>query len=104
MATVYWYGGTGTWSDYANHWSNNSGNSPDSNHGSAPGTDDDVVFDVNSASNNYTITINAAANCANMTFSNPSSGKPTVAGYANALNIYGNSVNYSTCYILLFLS
>jgi len=91
MATVYWFGGSGNWSDHANHWSNNSGNSPASLHGAAPGNDDDVVFDVNSASEDYTVTVDvSAAYCKNMTWGNPSSGKPTFAGTGNMVFVYGS--------------
>jgi hypothetical protein len=61
MANVYWFGGSGNWSDHTNHWSNNSGNSPASLHGAIPGTDDDVIFDANSGTG--TCTINTTAWC-----------------------------------------
>ena len=88
MATVYWYGGTGNWSDYANHWSNNSGDSPSSNHGAAPGTDDDVVFDTaSSASVTYTVTIDAEAYCKDMTVGAP-------GGVSKYVGIAGNQTLY----------
>lgn len=92
MATVYWYGGTGNWSDYANHWSNNSGNSPASNHGAAPGTDDDVVFDANSSSASaaYTVTVDATANCQNFTMAGPGGGNKVTWAGSSLLNVYGN--------------
>lgn len=89
MANVYWFGGTGNWSDQANHWSNNSGNVPASLHGSVPGTDDDVVFDSLSHTTNYTVTVDATSNCQNITVGAPLSGKATLAGFS-ILNIYGN--------------
>ncbi len=54
-ATYYWYGGTGNWSDYTNHWSTNSGNSPSSSAPNAPLATDSVVFDASSGSGTATI-------------------------------------------------
>jgi hypothetical protein len=51
----YWYGGTGNWSDYTNHWSTNSGNSPSAPAGSAPVAGDNVVFDSNSGTGTVTV-------------------------------------------------
>lgn len=95
MATVYWFGGSGNWSDQANHWSNNSGNSPASLHGSVPGTNDDVVFDTASSAAEaaYTVTIDAEANCQNFTMDGPSTTDATQvtwAGTMYAMNIYGS--------------
>jgi len=89
MANVYWYGGTGNWSDYTNHWSNNSGDNPTSNHGAVPGSDDNVIFDSLSNTTDYTVTIDATAYCANFTMGSPLSGKVTWAG-TSELKIYGN--------------
>lgn len=56
----YWYGGSGNWSDAANHWSGNSNNSP-SLPTSAPVSLDDVFIDANSGfSSGGTITLNTA--------------------------------------------
>jgi hypothetical protein len=88
MATLYWYGGSGYWSDYTNHWSNNSGNSPASPATAAPTVSDDVVFDSNSHSDSYICEIDANAYCLNLTLGNPSSG---------TLNLDGSSSYY--CYI-----
>lgn len=86
---LYWYGGSGNWSDYANHWSNNSGNSPDSKATAAPTSGDDVIFDSASHTTSYTVTLTAAASCRDMTWGNPASGSPTLTG-AYALSFYGN--------------
>lgn len=91
----YWYGGTGNWSDYTNHWSGNSGNSPADPKGAAPTSTDNVIFDTNSASGNYTVTVDAAANCADFTAAAPSSGNMTLAG-SQALNIYGSLTFYAS--------
>ena len=46
MATRYWVGGDGNWSDGTNHWSNTSGGTP--NIAYTPSSADDVIFDANS--------------------------------------------------------
>jgi len=86
--TKYWYGGSGNWTDAAAHWSANSGNSPASST-STPLASDDVVFDANSATGNYTVTMNAVGTCKNMTWGNPTGGSPTFAGSSN-ITITGN--------------
>ncbi|MDD5152621.1 MAG: hypothetical protein PHS95_01305 [Candidatus Pacebacteria bacterium] len=87
VADRYWVGGSGNWSDTA-HWSTSSGGTGGA---SVPTSTQSVSFDINSASANYTVTIDTTANCADMAWANPSSGKPTLAGGSpNALNIYGN--------------
>lgn len=48
MANFYWYGGTGNWSDFTNHWSLNSGNSPANPAANAPTSSDNVFIDPNS--------------------------------------------------------
>src|SRR5688572_15394756 len=42
----YWVGGTGAWSDYANHWATSSGGTVF--HVTIPSPNDDVFFDANS--------------------------------------------------------
>ncbi|WP_436517154.1 T9SS type A sorting domain-containing protein [Ekhidna sp. To15] len=42
----YWVGGTGNWSDYANHWATSSGGS--TFHSSLPTVEDNLYFDSNS--------------------------------------------------------
>ena len=84
MATLYWYGGTGNWSDYTNHWSYNSGNIPANPATSAPTLNDDVVFDANSGGG--TCTISATAYCRDFS---ASSYAGTIAG-SSTVNIYGN--------------
>lgn len=88
MATVYWFGGTGNWSDHTNHWSNNSGNSPVSLHGSVPGTDDDVVIDSNSGLSGGSITFNAfPLNCNN--FVSNTGFDYTIVTQGKAFHFYG---------------
>jgi hypothetical protein len=89
MANVYWFGNGGNWSDAANHWSNNSGNSPASLHGAAPGTDDNAIFDANSfSSGSQTVTVDAGATCLSIDWSN-ATNSPTFA-INNNLDVYGN--------------
>ncbi|MCD4734637.1 MAG: hypothetical protein K8R53_01215, partial [Bacteroidales bacterium] len=45
---LYWVGGTGNWSDYANHWATSSGGA--TFHNQVPALDDNVYFDANSFS------------------------------------------------------
>jgi hypothetical protein len=58
VATKYWVGGAGNWSDQANHWSLTSGGA---GGGGTPTAADDVV--VNAASGTGNITINTGAVC-----------------------------------------
>ena len=88
-ANVYWFGGTGNWNDPTNHWSNNSGNSPVSLHGAAPGADDNCIFDSLSSSTAYTVTINAVATCVDYTVGLPLVGVATIAG-TSGVTINGN--------------
>jgi hypothetical protein len=69
------------------HWATSSGGA--ANIANTPTSSDNVIFDSNSHDDSYTVTINAEASCADMTWANPSSGNPTVDGTA-ALNIYGS--------------
>lgn len=46
MATYYWVGGDGNWSDATNHWSNASGGTPNASY--LPTSADNVIFDANS--------------------------------------------------------
>lgn len=93
MATYYWYGGTGNWSDYTNHWSTNSGNSPSAPAANAPTSADNVIFDNNSAAGTFTVTIDGTSNCADFTVSITNAAKKmTLAGSA-AFNIYGSWTN-----------
>jgi hypothetical protein len=89
MATYYWYGGSGNWSDYTNHWSTNSGDSPHSAAPNAPTSSDNVIFNSASHTTSYTVTVDSAGSCADIAFSNPSSGNPTLALSAN-LSVYGS--------------
>ena len=86
MADRYWVGGTGNWSDYTNHWAASSGGAPNE---TLPGSGDNVIFDAASHSTDYTMTVNVTAYCASMTWTNPASGTPSMAG-GSELVISGN--------------
>jgi len=86
MATRYWVGGSGNWSDNTNHWSDSSGGSPGA---SKPTSSDDVVFDTNSHNSDYTCTVNETSYCDDFTLNNPSSGAVTLAG-TSSLRVSGN--------------
>jgi fibronectin-binding autotransporter adhesin len=59
MANRYWVGGTGTWNTVlTTNWSLTSGGAAGA---SAPGTADTAIFDANSGTGNYTVTIIATA-------------------------------------------
>ena len=75
MATLFWVGGSGNWSDATNHWSTLSGGPP--GVGNLPTAADDVVFDALSNTTAYTLTIDATNKvCKNLNFS----AAPSVSG------------------------
>lgn len=86
-ADRYWVGGTGNWSDDTNHWATTSGGLPGA--GNLPGTGDNANFDTLSHTTNFTVTINASAQCANLNMAAPLTNKVTWAG-SSAMDIYGN--------------
>lgn len=68
-ANYYWVGGTGNWTDFANHWATSSGGSVF--HIQVPGPADDVFFDANSftaAGQTVTIVPNTFATCHNVSW------------------------------------
>ncbi len=69
MATYFWVGGTGNWSDSTNHWATASNGTP--NAANIPTTTDNVVFDANSNTGvgAFTVTLTAIGNCQNFTAS-----------------------------------
>lgn len=92
MANVYWYGGTGNWSDHTNHWSNTSGGAGGADpHGAAPGIDDNAIFDANSFTGaSQTVTIDANSTCLALNWTG-ATNNPTLKGTAGMyLNFYGD--------------
>lgn len=64
MADRYWVGGTGSWNS-TTKWSATSGGASGA---SVPTASDNVIFDANSGTAHYTVTITTLATCANFTF------------------------------------
>jgi len=64
MADRYWVGGTGSWNSTAK-WSATSGGASGA---SVPTASDNAIFDANSATAHYTVTVTDNATCANLTF------------------------------------
>lgn len=61
MATRYWVGGSGNWSDAANHWAAASNGAPGA--GNLPTASDDVVFDAasNVGTGSFTVTVDGTS-------------------------------------------
>lgn len=87
MATLYWGGGTGTWTTTATNWYTDVARTIAS--AAAPTSVDDVIFDSASNATAYTVTISTSATCRNWTASGPASGNVTFTGTA-AMSIYGS--------------
>lgn len=77
-ANYYWTGGTGNWSDFANHWATASGGT--TFYTQPPTPLDDVYFDANSFSaNGQAVTVDQPANfCKNFILQNTISGSDLV--------------------------
>jgi len=91
MATYYWVGGSGNWSDATNHWSNASGGSPSASY--LPTSADDVVFDANSntGTSAFTVTVDTASACLNFTASGLDGAMTFSSSVTNvALDVYGS--------------
>ena len=91
MATRYWVGGSGNWSDATNHWSNASGGSPSASY--LPTSADSVVFDANSnvGTSAFTVTVDAASACLNFTASGLDGAMTVESSVTNvALDVYGS--------------
>jgi len=91
-ANRYWVGGTGNWSDDDNHWSTTDGGAP--GDGNVPSGSDNVIFNTNSGSADYTVTVTSGATSLNLTASAPSSGNLTV-NVANTFTVNGSFTLYS---------
>jgi len=85
----YWVGGSGNWSDFASHWATSSGGS--TFHTQAPTQNDNVYFDASSfPSTGATVTVNAAAYCADMDWTGAANNPAFAGTTAQTLYIYGS--------------
>ncbi len=88
MADRYWVGGSGTWNGTnTTNWSTSSGGVGGA---SVPTSSDNVFFDANSHTTNYTVTV-ATTNpsCLDFSMDAPASGKITFAG-SRDISVYGS--------------
>lgn len=93
MATKYWVGGSGYWdmgTMYPTHWSATSGGAAGST--SKPTYIDDVIFDANSGSGNYSVGFNGSPACRNINISNPSGGILSIGHTSYSLFVYGDMI------------
>ncbi len=90
MAARYWVGGTGNWSDAANHWSAVSGGTP--NAANLPTSADDVYFDESSHTTNFTVTFTTNGICKDFDFRGLTTKLCTLVNeaYNKTLSIYGS--------------
>lgn len=94
MATYYWVGGSGTWSNTATtNWATSSGGAGGAG---VPTSADDVVFNSSSNATGYTVTISTGAVCKSMTANGPASGTVTFGGTTGGLTVYGSFTLAST--------
>lgn len=101
MANRYWVGGTGNWSDAANHWSNASGGTPSASY--LPTSADNVLFNNSSSAGAFTVTVDdATATCANFDASGitNAANKMTfaLAASAGTLTMNGSWTNPTSTY------
>ncbi|MEO9870718.1 T9SS type A sorting domain-containing protein [Ekhidna sp.] len=84
----YWVGGSGNWSDFANHWATTSNGS--TFHTQPPTASDNVIFDANSFDSfGQVVTLDAAANCLSMDWTGVPNF-PVIDGNGNAMDIYAS--------------
>ena len=85
---AYWVGGTGNWSDAANHWACSSGGTASAS--CAPGATTNVHFDNSSCSSACTVTIDSASvTVAN--FDESDATDTTIATSTNGITVTGDS-------------
>lgn len=101
MATKFWVGGSGNWSDATNHWATSSGGVPAA--GNLPTSSDDVVFDTASSTGTYKFTVDVTANCLSLTISPPPTGNVTWGG-TSTLNFSTSLTTPATGFIKEFSS
>jgi hypothetical protein len=88
MASRYWVGNGGNWSDYTNHWSATSNGSPGA---SKPTSADTVYFNANAVkAAGHTITVDEETNCLDMVWTGIVN-TPTFEMGSYILNIYGTA-------------
>lgn len=94
MATRYWVGGDGNWSQANLHWSNSSGGAPSASY--LPTSADDVVFDANSNSGTSAFTVfvdgvtGAESLCQNFSTSSLDGAMTLQMSATSVLNCYGS--------------
>ena len=111
MATYYWVGGSGTWSDVSTgNWSLTSGGTPTN---FSPSSLDDVIFDSNSSATSYSVTVTfgytTGGVARNITLNGPASGNLTFTGTVGyicwgSFFISATGVTYTHSSSLLFSS
>jgi len=98
MATRYWVGGSGNWSDSTNHWATTSGGTPAV--GNLPTFVDDVVFDnlSNTGTTIFTVTVTNSSVCQNISFGSGATALDAVMTLAGTgtWSIYGSMTLVST--------
>ncbi len=90
-STFYWVGGSGVWSDFANHWATTSGGSTFQT--TIPTIADDVIFDSNSftATNQEVVFDNTFFYCKSMNWSG-AQFSPAFRGAGGILNVAGSLI------------
>ena len=88
-ANFYWVGGTGSWSDFANHWATTSGGT--TFHSTIPTLNDDVFFDAQSftATNQYIQLDSTFYFCRNMDWTG-AQFNPAIEAMGASLKVYGS--------------
>ncbi len=85
----YWVGGSGNWSDFANHWATTSGGSTFET--TVPGVLDNVIFDANSFSSaGEIVTIDSDEVNFNDLDASTSTQPFTISGNGKVMNVYGS--------------
>lgn len=103
MASRYWVGGNGNWSDATNHWSDSSGGAPGA--GFLPTSADNVYFDANSLSAISIVTFTSNGECLDFDLSGLTYRLTFTASVTiRQFNIYGNVINHATLSVLPIFS
>ncbi len=85
MSNYYWVGGNGNWSDYTNHWADDSGTP--GVYLNPPGTADDAYFTTSTGSGGAgNVTLDTHGTCRDI----GNFGTTPVFLGTNNLNVYGN--------------